>query len=75
MKMDVAKEICEVVGVVDKSAEDSEVEGGRFLRVHVTVDISLPLSHGRIISLEEGTKTWVSFKYGRLPNIFYWCSV
>ena len=28
MKMDVAKEICEVVGVVDKSTEDSEVEGG-----------------------------------------------
>lgn len=75
MKMDVAKDICEVIGLVDKSAEDSEVEGGSFLRVHVTMDVSLPLCRSHIISLEEGTESWVSFKYERLPNICYWCGV
>lgn len=71
MKMDVTKEIYEVVGVVDKSIENSDVEARSFLRVCVIVEVSLPLCCNRIISLEEGTKTWVSFKYERLPNICY----
>ena len=28
---------------------------------------------GRLISLENGKQTWVSFKYERLPNLCYWC--
>jgi len=71
MKWDVAKEICEVVGVVGRSPKDSEVERGSFLRIRVSVDVSLPLCRGRIISMEDGTENWVTFKYERLPNI--WC--
>ena len=26
------------------------------------------------MTLENGNKVWVSFKYERLPNICYWCS-
>jgi len=36
-------------------------------------DVSKPLSHGRVILLDDGVKEWVAFKYERLPNIFYWC--
>lgn len=43
MKRDVAEEICEVVGVVSRSPKDLEVERGRFLRILVSVDVSLPL--------------------------------
>ena len=73
MKRDVAEEICEVVGVVDRSPKDSEVESGSFLRIRVSVDVSLPLCRGRIISMEDGIENWVTFKYERLPNICYWC--
>lgn len=72
---DETKKIYEVVGVVDKSIEDSDVQEGSFLRVYATMNVSLPLCCDRIISLEEGTKTWVSFKYEWLPNICYWCGV
>ena len=73
MKQDVAEEICEVVGVVDRSPKDSEVESRSFLRIRVFVDVSLPLCRGHIISMEDGIENWVTFKYERLPNICYWC--
>ncbi|KAL0006361.1 hypothetical protein SO802_013922 [Lithocarpus litseifolius] len=69
----VAEEICEVVGVVDRTTSTDEMEGGNFMRVRVSVDISLPLCRGRVLSLDEGSEVWVSFKYERLPNICYWC--
>lgn len=37
------------------------------------MDFSQPLCRGRVVSLEEGGRVWVSFKYERLPNICYWC--
>ena len=43
------------------------------MRVQVTLDVYQPLCRGRVIKLEEGEKIWVSFKYERLPNIYYWC--
>ena len=43
------------------------------MRVRVTLDVYQPLCRGRVIKLEEGGKTWVNFKYERLPNICYWC--
>ena len=33
------------------------------MRVKVTLDVSLPLCKGRLISLENGEKRWVSLKY------------
>ena len=43
------------------------------MRVRVTLAVYQPLCCGRVIKLEEGEKIWVSFKYERLPNIYYWC--
>ena len=37
------------------------------------VDITLPLCRGRVISFPNGSKSWVNFKYERLPNMCYWC--
>ena len=28
---------------------------------------------GRVVTLESGAKTWVSFKYKQLSNLCYWC--
>ena len=69
----VAEEICEVVGAVDHTTSTDEMEGGNLKRVRVSIDISLPLCRGRIITLEDGDEVWVKFRYERLPNIFYWC--
>lgn len=58
--------VCRSIGAVDK-------DGGKFMRVKVNLDIYLPLRQGWVVSLKKGAKTWVSFKYERLPNICYWC--
>lgn len=43
------------------------------MRVRVEVDVNLPLGRGRVISLDEGSESWVSFKYKRSPYLCYWC--
>ena len=69
----VAEDICDSIGQVHRSAKNSEGGGGSYMRVQVTLDVYQPLCRGRVIKLEEGEKIWVSFKYERLPNIYYWC--
>ena len=73
LNREVAKELCEAIGVVDRNCKDEEVDGGSFIRVRVRVDITLPLCRGRVLSFEDEEERWVSFKYERLPNICYWC--
>lgn len=63
--------LCE--GVVDRSTEDLESEGGSYIQVRVTLDVFQILCQGRIIKLDEGEKIWVNFRYERLLNIYYWC--
>lgn len=53
--------------------EATECDGGNFIRIRVSLDISQPLCRGRLITLEDGKTHWVSFKYERLPNLCYWC--
>ena len=43
------------------------------MRVRVMVDISQPLSRGRMVALDNNRELCVSFKYERLPNLCYWC--
>lgn len=73
MSKEVAESICDFVGAVYRSIGGVEVDGGKFIHVKVSLDISLPLCRGRLITLENGNKHWVSFKYECLPNICYWC--
>ena len=73
MNKTVAKSIYDTVGKVCRSIGGVDEEGGGFMRVKVTLDISLPLCRGCLITLENGEKIWVRFKYERLPNICYWC--
>nr|XP_023911268.1 uncharacterized protein At4g02000-like [Quercus suber] len=73
MNRRVAEDICEVVGEVQKSAGAVNDDGGLFIRVRVLIDISLPLCRGRLITMENGEKVWVKFKYEWLPNICFWC--
>ena len=70
--MGVAKEIMSVVNMVNESEiEEGNREGCNFLRVRVIVNPLDPLCKGRKIGRKDGSTSWVSFKYKRLPNIYY----
>ena len=43
MSKKVAESICETIGEVRRSPESIDDEGGNFIQVRVTVDITLPL--------------------------------
>ena len=45
----VAEDLCEAIGVVDRSAKDTEVDRGSFFWVRVRIDISLPLCGGQVL--------------------------
>jgi len=49
------------------------VDHGNVMRIRVRVNTTLPLCRGRIFTLDNESKGWVSFKYERLPNVCYWC--
>ena len=73
MTIEAAEKICGGVGEVIKQSDSKVYDGGNFIRVKVSIDITMPLCRGRIIKLKDDKQVWVSFKYERLPNICYWC--
>lgn len=73
MGMEVGQQIGSTVGLVEEVDTDDEGIGwGKFLRVRVKLDLSKPLSRGRILKLEEKT-IWVAFQYERLPRYCFNC--
>lgn len=73
MCTEVVEKICENIREVVQSIGAKTEEGSSFIRVRVKINISLPLFRGSVITLESGEKSWVSFKYERLPNFCLWC--
>lgn len=74
MNVKAAEKICGVLlGQIIPPKDLAECEGENFIRIRVSMDISGPLCHGRLVSLGKDKEVWVSFKYERLPNICYWC--
>lgn len=65
--------LCDIIGEVQKSSGVVDDEGGHIMRVRITLDLTLPLCQGRVITLKGGGNSWVSFKFERLPNLCYWC--
>uniref|UniRef100_A0A7N2RAN0 DUF4283 domain-containing protein n=1 Tax=Quercus lobata TaxID=97700 RepID=A0A7N2RAN0_QUELO len=69
----IAEQLCEAIGKVNVGTEEAETEGDNFIRVRVTLDITQPLSRGRVVSLDSGKELWVHFRYERLPSLCFWC--
>ena len=69
----IAEQLCEAIGKVNIGIDEAEIEGDNLMRVQVTIDISQPLSRGRVVSLDSGKELWVHFKYERLPSLCFWC--
>lgn len=72
MTKKVVENLCESIREVQKSINAVNDEGGHFIRVHVMIDVTLPLCRGRLITMENEAKHWIRFKYERLPNLCFW---
>ena len=59
--------------VVKVDVGDKGFSMGCYLRVRVILDISQPLSRGRIVRAGGSDSRWVEFKYERLPVFCYLC--
>lgn len=67
--MEVVIKISSVIGEVSHQTTLNNSDGGSFLYLKMTIDLSLPLCRGRLISLENGKQTRVTFKYECLLNM------
>lgn len=45
------------------------------MRVHVALPVSKSLRHGGFIADSNGERTWVKFKYERLPIFCHFCGI
>ena len=61
----------EVIEKVDVGPRGFSV--GKYLRLHLTIDISKPLCRGRVVRMGGTKKGWVDFRYESLPIFCYWC--
>ena len=56
MTIEAAKKICSVLGEVSTSIDPKLYDGGHFIHVKVSIDLSLPLCRGKLISVGESGK-------------------
>ena len=49
----IAEQLCEAIGKVNTGVDEAEAEGDNYMRVRVNIDISQPLSRGRVVSLDS----------------------
>ena len=71
---EVAKKITSLMGVIEKvDVGPRGFSVGKYLRLHLTIDISKPLCRGRVVRMGGTEKGWVDFRYESLPIFYYWC--
>lgn len=63
------RQLYEAIRIVNCGVDDSFMEGDRFVRVRVTLNIFKPLCKGRVITLDDEKDVWIPFKYERLPKL------
>ena len=68
---EVAFKLGDTLGTVIRTRDTSDMRGGTFMRVRVSLNILEPIYHGRRVTFGQNSEGWVSFSYERLPNICY----
>ena len=63
----------DTLGNVIRNGDSSDMCGGTFMRVWVSLNILEPICRGRRVTFGKNSEGWISFSYERLPNICYWC--
>lgn len=61
--------------VLDVVVLEWGVQWGKCLHVRVRINVTKRLVRGKKITIEGDECKWVNFKYERLPNFFYRCSL
>lgn len=60
--------------VEDVDIVDDGVDWGQFLRVHILLDLSKPLSRGQMLKLHNKS-VWITFQYEKIPNFCFKCGI
>uniref|UniRef100_A0A7N2LGZ3 DUF4283 domain-containing protein n=1 Tax=Quercus lobata TaxID=97700 RepID=A0A7N2LGZ3_QUELO len=72
----VASEVGSRMGVVEEIEKRPKQEAqSLFMRVKVSLPLSKPLRRGGYIAGSDGGRSWVTFKYERLPMLCHYCGV
>lgn len=69
---EVGRRLGEVEEVEKRRRQDTQ---NLFMRVKVAIPISKPIRRGGFLAGSEGQRTWVTFKYERLPLFCHWCGI
>lgn len=71
MNKRLGEQIGETVGsVIQVDTSHDSLDGGRFLRVLVDIDIHKPVARGKTIKW-QGESLWIPFRYKKLPKICF----
>ena len=72
----VAAEVGRRLGVVEEVERKQKHEmQNLFMRVKVALPISKPIQRGGFIAGSEGGRTWVTYRYERLPILCHYCGL
>uniref|UniRef100_A0A7N2MAT8 DUF4283 domain-containing protein n=1 Tax=Quercus lobata TaxID=97700 RepID=A0A7N2MAT8_QUELO len=72
----VAAKIGSRLGRVEEVEKRQKLETqNMFMRVKVAIPISKPIRRGGFIAGTDGQRTWVTFRYERLPMFCHWCGL
>nr|XP_023915393.1 uncharacterized protein At4g02000-like [Quercus suber] len=72
----VAEEIGSRLGGVEEVEKKLKQDTpSRFMRVKVALPIAKPLRRGAFLEGSSGQRTWVSFRYERLPLLYHYCGL
>ncbi|XVF17061.1 hypothetical protein REPUB_Repub10bG0084700 [Reevesia pubescens] len=64
----------ESIGEVLKvNMDDTRVVWGRYVRIRVILDVTMPLTRGTSLSIQGVDKVVVLFRYERLPDLCFVC--
>lgn len=70
--MEVGGRLGEVVEVEKRREQD---DPSYFMRVKVALPVSKPLRRGGFLAGSDGKRSWVTFKYERLPMFCHYCGL
>ena len=74
MSQDVGEEIGSKLGkFIEVDRRSWQSDQAKFMRVRVELEIDKPLRRGAYIASSDGERLWLTFKYERLPTVYFIC--
>jgi hypothetical protein len=75
MSKEIGIRIGSSIGKVEEVEVDDEGVGwGEYLRVHIVLDLTKPISRGRFLHIRDKAH-WISFKYEKIPCFCFKCGI